>query len=167
MKKILIKILIPLSIIIILGILLDNNDIYNKYNKYIFDNDIDFIKIRNKTKKLLGIKNKDKYVSGNIINYNSINNYKSYCKLSFDNNYIVTNLKERIVTFIGQKEELGNTIIVESINGIEYWYGNLDNINVNLYDNIKTNTILGITKDNNLYIKMIKEGLLLNCEKYI
>ena len=167
MKKILIKILIPLSIIIILGILLDNNDIYNKYNKYIFDNDIDFIKIRNKTKKLLGIKNKDKYVSGNIINYNSINNYKSYCKLSFDNNYIVTNLKEGIVTFIGQKEELGNTIIVESINGIEYWYGNIDNINVNLYDNIKKNTILGINKDNNLYIKIIKEGILLNCEKYI
>ena len=167
MKKILIKILIPLSIIILLGILLDNNDIYNKYNKYIFDNNIDFIKIRNKTKRLLGINNKDKYVSGNIINYNSINNYKTYCKLSFDNNYVVTNLKEGIVTFIGLKEELGNTIIIESINGIEYWYGNLDNINVNLYDNIKPNTILGITKDNNLYIKMIREGLLLNCEKYI
>ena len=46
------------------------------------------------------------------------------------------------------------------------WYGNLDNISVNLYDYLNKNTLIGSSKDS-LYLVFQKNGEYLNYKDYI
>lgn len=71
-----------------------------------------------------------------------------------------------IVVYIGEKEGYGNTIIVQQSNGVDVWYGNLDNISVNLYDYLNKNTLIGSSKDS-LYLVFQKNGEYLNYKDYI
>lgn len=49
----------------------------------------------------------------------------------------VESFEEGLVIFAGNKEELGNTVIVQNIDGSETWYGKLDTISVHVYDDVK------------------------------
>ena len=72
-----------------------------------------------------------------------------------------------MVVFIGKKEGYGNTIIVQQVNGVDLWYGNINNSNVKLYDYIEKGEILGDTLNNDLYLVYKKEGSTVNYEEYI
>ena len=61
----------------------------------------------------------------------------------------------------------GNTIIVQQVNGVDLWYGNINNSNVKLYDYIEKGEILGDTLNNDLYLVYKKEGSTVNYEEYI
>ena len=69
--------------------------------------------------------------------------------------------------FIGDKEEYGQTIIIQGMDGIDYWYSNVENINVKLYDYIESDNIIATAKDNKLYVLFMKDGKFLNYEEYI
>ena len=72
-----------------------------------------------------------------------------------------------MVVFIGDKENYPNTIIVEQVNGIEVWYSNIENVNVDMYDYIEKGKIIGSTIDDNLYLVYKKDGEILNYNDYI
>ncbi len=55
----------------------------------------------------------------------------------------VQTIKDGFVHFAGVKEGLGKTVIVEHYDGTETWYGNLDNIKVNIYDTIEKRSVVG------------------------
>lgn len=152
----------------LLCIFLNNDKNYNKYSKKIFEDSIDFTYIRSKTNKLLGKYgiSDNKFVSSEKIKYKNINKINNSYDLEVDDNYIIKNRKEGIVIFIGDKEDLGKTIIISGIDGIEYWYSNIENISVNLYDNVKENEIIGSTIDNHLIITLMKDNEYLEYEKY-
>ena len=38
------------------------------------------------------------------------------------------------------------------MDGNDYWYGNVEDINVKLYDYIEANTVIANTTDNKLYV---------------
>ena len=71
-----------------------------------------------------------------------------------------------IVVYVGEKEGYGNTVIVQQSNGIDVWYGNVDNVDVNLYDYLIKNTIIGTSKDS-LYLVFQKNGEYLDYKNYI
>ena len=47
------------------------------------------------------------------------------------------------------------------------WYGNLGNINVNLYDYVEKGALLGEVKDTNLYLVYQKDGKYVDYKEYI
>ena len=47
------------------------------------------------------------------------------------------------------------------------WYGNLDNVNVNLYDYVEKGSLLGEVKDTNLYLVYQKDGKYVDYKEYI
>ncbi|MDM5339259.1 M23 family metallopeptidase [Fictibacillus enclensis] len=57
----------------------------------------------------------------------------------------VDTVKEGYVTFIGKKDKLGKTVIIQHSNGEESWYGHLDSIdaNVKLYSYMEREKPLG------------------------
>lgn len=57
----------------------------------------------------------------------------------------VETVKEGYVVFIGKKDKLGNTVIIQHSNGEESWYGELDSINssVKLYSYMEKEKKLG------------------------
>ncbi|MGO4888564.1 peptidoglycan DD-metalloendopeptidase family protein [Anaerobacillus sp. MEB173] len=52
-------------------------------------------------------------------------------------------VKGGIVQYIGEYEDLGKTVIVQHYDGGESWYGKLEEINVKLYDHVKSGHHLG------------------------
>jgi len=100
-----------------------------------------------------------------ISNYNAID-YMDGAKLIVDKNYNINLLESGIVVFIGEKEGYGNTIIVQQSNGIDVWYGNVENINVTIYDYIEKGTIIG-NANSEYYMVFQKNGEFLDYKNYI
>jgi stage IV sporulation protein FA len=125
------------------------------YNKYIggvlpFDNFIDV----------------ETPVFNENLKYKEINKYKDGIVLTVDDKYLVPTQVGGIITFIGEKEGYGNTVIIESEN-VTIWYGNINNVSVNLYDYIEKGMFLGETLNNKLYLVYEKEGSFLNYKDYL
>ena len=133
------------------------------FNK-IYKNNISFAYIKNIYNKYIGnilpFQNvlKEKKVFSEKLEYNSLSKYDNGIKLTLNDSYLVPIIKDGIVVFIGEKENYGNTVIISQTDGINTWYGNLSNVNVKLYDNVETNSILGEVKNNELYLLFERNG---------
>ena len=66
-----------------------------------------------------------------------------------------------------EKDNYGKTIIVQGIDGVDIWYGNVMDTDIKLYDYIEKGNMLGSTKDNVLYLVFQKGGKFLDYKKYI
>lgn len=99
--------------------------------------------------------------------YKTTNIYKDGVALTVAPNYLVPSQEKGIIIFIGEKEDYGKTIIIQQENGIDLWYGNLANINVNLYDYVDKGTYLGEVKGEKLYLVYKREGTILDYKNYL
>jgi hypothetical protein len=84
--------------------------------------------------------------------------YKDGYKYITNQNENIIQKESGIVTFIGEKEGYGNTIIIQQSNGYYAWYGNI-NESIKLYDYIEQGEILGTTKDNFYYYVLLKNDI--------
>lgn len=156
------------SLIMFLGIITVMN--YNKnvksfVNDKILKENISFSRITNLYNKYFGsvvpIKNEGieaKKVFNDKIVYKSLEAYLDGYQLNVGDNYLVPLINSGIVVFVGEKEGYGKTVIVQGIDEVDYWYGNVDNLNVSLYDFVSKGNILGNTKDDKLYLVFQKKG---------
>lgn len=169
-SRILITIILVLGSIIYTNISNDNKKLYKKY---VLENSLSFTKINNLYNDLFGEidflkKNKsDSTPVFNNISYTSIENYKNGVKLNVNTNETISVITSGIVVFIGEKEELGNTIIIQGNDGVDIWYSNITDTNIKVYDYIEKGSILGTSNSNELYLTILKEGKYLNYEEYI
>ena len=140
----------------------------------IYEKNISFAKIKKLyTKYLGGIVPLDKTIDNEIavfneeLTYDNASIYHDGVKLEVQNNYLVPIQEEGMVIFIGEKENYGNVVIIEGIDGIDIWYGNMETTTVKLYDYVEKSTYLGTTKDNILYLAYQKDGTFLDYEEYL
>ena len=110
---------------------------------------------------------KEKMVISEELVYESKEDYLNGVSLKVGNNYNFYSLCGGIVVYIGNKEGLGNTVIIQGNDGIDYWYSNLDNLSVNLYDYIESNVLLGVSKNEYVYLTFLKNGEYIDYEKFI
>ena len=149
---------------------LAKNIIYNK----VYDSYISFPKIKKIYNKYLGnilpfenINIEKPVFNNETIKYKEKSAYDSGVKLILENNYVIPIINDGMVIFIGEKENLGKTLIIEDSNKINYIYGNLENINVKLYDYVNKGDLLGSSKDNTLYLLFEKDGKYLDYKEFI
>ena len=138
------------------------------FKKYAYDQNLKFTKITKLYNKYFGkvLKEvKETPVSDTRITYSESSSYKDGAKLSDVS--VVYPYKSGIVVFIGEKEEYGNTIIIQGMDGVDYWYSNVSEINVKLYDYVSSSTIIANAKDSILYVVFMRDGKPLNYEEYI
>ena len=93
--------------------------------------------------------------------------YQDGVKLLVEEHYLVPVKNSGLVVFIGEKEGYGKTVIIQQMDGIDLWYGGLEEINVKLYDYVEEGSLLGETTEENLYLVFKKEGNTLNYEEYL
>lgn len=167
---------ILLSIILIISI-----SIFIKYNdenillveKYFFEDNIKFTKINNLYEEYMGkiipdVNNNTELVfSSEEIKSKEYEKYKDGFKINLSKNQIISSFNGGIVVFIGEKENYDNTIIIQGNDGIDYWYGGITNIAINLYDYIEKDTLIGETKNDYLYLVFQKDGKYLNYEEVL
>ncbi len=172
-SKLLIKLMICIVLFLSVLIILKKVDKDNKVYNFITSN-ISFAKINNYFKKTFGdiipfeniVKEEITPVFSENLTYEDESIYKDGVKLSVGSNYLVPILESGIVVFKGEKEDYGNTIIIEQIDGIDVLYGNLDSISIDIYDYVNKGEFLGEV-NNDLYLTFSKDGKYLDYKEYI
>lgn len=139
-------------------------------NKVLTDN-ISFAKVTKNIDKYLGFKFpveepiEDATVFKDKIIAESVEPYNNGYSLDVGTHFLVPIINSGIVAFIGEKEGMGPTVIIEGTDEIEYWYGGLENISVNLYDYVSASQLLGNTQSERLYLVFKKNGEFLDYEE--
>ena len=167
--KLLISIIITLIILILIK---SSSNFKDNFYKEVYSNNISFTYMKSIYDKYIGDTAildkvvKTEPVFSEKLTYSSSEKYFDGVCLNIDKNYLVPISESGIVVFIGQKEQYGNVVIIQRIDGIDEWYGNIDNVNVKLYDYVKKGSLLG-EASNKLYLVYKKDGNTLNYEDYL
>lgn len=148
----------------------DKNLLWFKNN--IYDNNINFAYFNKLYKKYI-----DKYLPFDLYEeqivmkeglvYSEKKKYENGVSLKVGKNYNINSLTGGIIVYIGEKDKLGKTVIVQGTDGIDYWYSNIDNLSVSLYDYIEKDTLLGTSINEYIYLTFVNNGEYLNYEKFI
>ena len=142
------------------------------FYKQVYGTNFSFSKINNLYNKYVGkLDIVDKVVTTEAVfneklEYKKKEKYKDGVCLSVGSNYLVPIQESGIVVFIGEKENYGKVVIIQRLDGIDEWYGNISNTDLKLYDYVKKGELLGEANDI-LYLVYRKNGKSLNYEKYI
>ena len=174
LKNLITRILLSLILVISICIFikLDSN---NKVliEEYIFKDSLEFTKINNWYQDNIGKivpelnENSALVFSSDGLKKNAYTSYKDGVKIEVDKNSPISLINGGIVVFIGNKDGYDNVLILQGNDGIDYWYGGITNVNVNLYDYLEKDTLIGESQENYIYLIMEKDGKYLNYEEYI
>ncbi len=164
------KFLLSIIFIFIVLIYTNNTDNLNKFKDKFLTNSLSFMTFNNWYTQYFGeimpTVSSEEVVFSNNLSYLNItkDDYKEVLKLSSKST--VANIVGGVVVFIGEKENFGNTVIIQGNDGYDIWYGNLENININIYDYLDNETILGETVTDELYLKITKNNEIIDYETY-
>ncbi len=168
-KSLFIRVLVSIILFLSISIFVNYSDKnLLLFKKNIYDNTLNFSKINKIYNKYFGevLPETDlNMVSKDELQYKEATAYQDGVLLTEVNN--ISLFKSGIVVYIGEKEHYGNTIIVQGMDGIDYWYGNVTDVNVKLYDYIESDTVIANVKEGNLYLVFMKNGEVLNFEEFI
>ena len=175
LKSFINKLLILVVLFLINLIAMKSNSTYKDfiYDK-VYNSNFSFVKIKEFYNKYLGgvetldgLVNNTTPVFNETLTYNNQSIYHDGVKLEVSTSYLVPVIEEGLVVFMGEKENYGNVIIVQGIDGVDIWYGNMANTSVKLYDYVEKGTLLGEVNDNNLYLVYSKDDKFLNYQEYL
>lgn len=164
--------LVAIITLVSLIVIKHNDKAKNTIYDYVYNDNISFAYINKLYKKYLGSNTlfenplDSKPVFNEKLVYSNKEKIDEGLKLTVEDNYLVPNLESGLVVFTGTKDNYGNVVIVETVDGIDIWYGNLSNINVKLYDYIDKGALIG-NCDNTLYLVHKKDGEILDYEDKI
>ncbi len=172
LSKFLVLIIITLLTLITLK---SNPNIRTYFYKNVFEKNFKFASINKLFKDKFGKpipfsdvieKKETKQVFSEKLKYNEKSKYLDGVKLKVDNNYLVPNIENGIVVFIGKKDNYGDTVIVEGTDGVDIWYSNVKS-SLKLYDYVEKGSLIGESLSDNIYLVYKKDGKVLNYEDYI
>lgn len=173
LKKIIRKVVTKLLLTIIVTLILlisfkTNSDFKALFNKYVYNTSLPFTDFKElyDTYFLGKEESKSNEVFEEKLSYSDDSLYEDGVKLTVSKNYLVPALDSGIVVFIGDKDKYGKTVIVQQVNGVDVFYGNI-NSNVNMYDYIEKGSLIGESIDTTLYLAFQKEGKFANYKEYL
>jgi len=160
-------------IFVLASIIFTNVSTKNKefYKEHVLENSLEFTKINNWYQKHFGNvditkKEPSSTTVFNTIKYSNIESFKNSSKLTVGMNEVVNVITSGIVVFIGEKEDLGNTVIIQGNDGIDIWYSNITDTDLKVYDYIESGSIIGTSNSDYIYITIYKDGKTISYEEY-
>ena len=99
--------------------------------------------------------------------YQNKEKYQDGYKLTVSENYLVPVIESGVVVFVGEKDNLGNVIVIEGDNNSTITYGNIKNMDVKLYEYVPKGKYLGEVENETLYLFILKNGEYLDIETYL
>lgn len=169
-SRVLLSIILVLVVVILIKI---RPEYQSVIEEKLFTDSLEFTKINNLFNDSLGsVVPVVKPTESLVFSASEIKKYQyekdgDHVKIKVDKTSPISALNGGIVVFKGEKDGLGSTIIVQGNDGIDIWYSNIENSNVNLYDYINKDTILGSSLDEYIYLSLYKDGKAYSYEEYI
>ena len=141
------KVLLTIIVTLILLIGFKTNlEFKSNFNKYVYNTSLPFTDFKTLYDKyFLGTKeesNETKEVFNEDLVYTDKSMYEDGVKLTVESNYLVKSLDSGIVVFIGDKDKYGKTVIIQQMNGVDVFYGNVTS-SVNMYDYVEKGSLIG------------------------
>lgn len=139
-----------------------------KFRNFLINNvlnsTMNFSKVNNIVDKFTNIYKKEEIesVSKEIEPTIKKEKYKGGIKYIIGDNEEIKLKSSGIVTFIGKKEDYGNTIIVQQSDGYYAWYGNIKP-KVKLYDYIESGSVIG-TSSKEYYYVLLKDDKIIDVQ---
>lgn len=168
------KILICFIIVITCLIFIKTNNSFKKFiEEKVYKDNISFAYLNNLYNKYFGdiLPSYDNKITETVFNekleYKSYNIYKDGYKLEVNESYLVPIIESGIVVFMGNIDDYGEVVIIEGIDAVDIWYGNIKNTSLKLYDYVNKGDYLGEVDGNNLYLVFEKNQEYLKFEDYI
>lgn len=173
-QKYILKLLITavLTLVLLIAFKL-STDFKQQFNKYVYNTSFPFAKVKEFYQQHFGENfvskkmNLDKTVFTEKLTYSKKSLYQDGVKLTVSDQYMVPSLESGIVVFIGNKEPYNQTVIIQQMNGVDAWYGNMENISVKLYDYVEKGSLVGEVKGKTLYMAFQKEGKFVDYKNFI
>ncbi len=165
------KALLSIIFLLVSIILINKNENIKKfYEDKVFNDSISFIKFNELYNKYFGSITStyptEELVFNESIQYSNIDNYLNGKVLTVSNNYIVPSIGSGIIVYLGDKDNLGNTCIIQGVDGVDIWYSNIDTSNLTLYDYVNKGDMLGTTLSDKLYLTLEKNNEFIDYETY-
>lgn len=140
------------------------------YKEYVLTESLPFTKIKGWYEELFGEvlpkdDNNKMVIKGHLV-YKNIENYKDGEVLTLTTNTLINSLQSGIVVYCGEKDDYKNTVIIQGVDGVDIWYGNLTNVSVKLYDYVEKDKLIGETNSDLLYLVIKKDNNFLKYEDY-
>ncbi len=117
------------------------------YKKVVLEDNLSFTKINNLVQKTFGnimtnLKTNEAVEVNNEINLKERVPYQEGYQIKTTKDAPIEALKSGILVYLGEKENYGQTAIIQGVDGIDIWYGNITNVSLKLYDYVEENTII-------------------------
>lgn len=162
------KLLISIIIVLVCLILCNfSSGFRNDFKEEVLEDNMkfsDFSMIYNKF--IGGVNAGDILVNGVVSDIDYLEDDGRY-KFNYGIDSMVEVLMPGIIVFDGEKEGLGNTIIIQGNDGVDIWYSGVTMKEYSLYDYISKGDILGISNDVYVTVSIYNDGELLDYEEYI
>lgn len=174
-SKIFSKVLISIIFFLVSMIYINFNSTNKElFKKYFFEDNFNFNYFTNLYNKYFGEIlppqediNDDKMVFNETMTYKNIEKYQDGYSLEVEQNELIPILQSGLIVFVGEKENYGNTIIIQGIDGVDIWYSNINLEGYKLYDYVEKGKILGTVTDTHIYLVFNKNGKFLGYEEYL
>lgn len=164
------RVLISLCLLIICLILIKVSPKAKDFIKTkVFNSAFNFSLVNKYYEKYFGSLNINKSVDSQTvsgqINYEEGEKYLDGVSVKTLGNNVYA-IESGIVIFKGNKDGYNDTVIIQTSNGYDMWYGNLKNINVNIYDYVNKNDLISESNDK-LYLVINKDNKFYTYKEYL
>ncbi len=110
---------------------------------------------------------KDQMVFQETFVYQKKEDIENGVRVSVPRGYLMPALESGLVVFMGEKEGVGNTLIIQQVNGVDAWYVGVEPRDLKLYDYVEKGSLLGEVREKTLDLYFQKEGTFVNYQDYI
>lgn len=172
-KRIVSKLLLSIIFLLASIILINRSDkVKAFYQENIYTNSWSFTKFNSLYNKYFGSLVKDYQVPdtssvfNETLSYSHIEDYLNGSILSVSNNYMVPVIESGIIVYLGDKDALKNTCIVQGVDGVDIWYSNIDISKLTLMDYVNKGEFLSTTLSDRLYLTLERGNEYIKYEDY-
>lgn len=173
-KNIVLRVLITIivTLILLIGFKMNNNFKKTFYH-YVYEENFPFSAVKNFLQEKFGTSLTfdkivtDEEVFNEKLSYKDKSLYHDGVKLTVSSEYMIPSLESGIVVYIGEKENYKQVVIVQQMNGVDVWYGNIKQANVKLYDYVEKGSLIGQADNKTLYLVFQKEGKFVDYQSYL
>ena len=173
-KNIVLRVLITIivTLILLIGFKMNNN-FKKTFYRYVYEENFPFSVVKNFLQDKFGTSLTfdkivtDEEVFNEKLSYKDKSLYHDGVKLTVSSEYMIPSLESGIVVYIGEKENYNQVVIVQQMNGVDVWYGNIKQANVKLYDYVEKGSLIGQVDNKTLYLVFQKEGKFVDYQSYL
>jgi stage IV sporulation protein FA len=173
-KNIVLRVLITIivTLILLIGFKMNNNFKKTFYH-YVYEENFPFSAVKNFLQEKFGTSLTfdkivtDEEVFNEKLSYKDKSLYHDGVKLTVSSEYMIPSLESGLVVYIGEKENYKQVVIVQQMNGVDVWYGNIKQANVKLYDYVEKGSLIGQVNNKTLYLVFQKEGKFVDYQSYL